>query len=270
MSRNVKEVLKNILDCFESGDIPQAVAYSIFPVPDLPSSKWSLFNRITVFLSGTADARGSRQWKEANRYIKKGAKAVYILVPRMIKRKNREEEDGDDEEQEILAGFMARPVFKVEDTDGKPLDYQQIELPELPLIERAKEWGISVRAIPGNYCYYGYFSQDKMEIALATKEESVFFHELAHAAHQRIIGKLKGKQSWKEEIVAELSAAVLCRVVGKTSKYLGNNFKYIKHYAEEANLKPARACLKVIGDVEKVLELILEGHKKDRRIFKGQ
>ena len=77
MSRNVKEVLKNILDCFESGDIPQAVAYSIFPVPDLPSSKWSLFNRITMILSGTADARGFRQWKEANRYVKRGQGSIY-------------------------------------------------------------------------------------------------------------------------------------------------------------------------------------------------
>ena len=187
----------------------------------------------------------------------------------MIKRKNKEEE-GDDEEQEILAGFMARPVFRVEDTDGKPLDYQQIELPDLPLLERAKDFGVSVRAIPGNYRYYGYFAPDKKEIALATREESVFFHELAHAAHERILGKLKGKQSWKEEIVAELSAAVLCRVVGKTSKYLGNNYRYIQHYAKEANLSPVNACLKVIGDVQKVLGLILDGDKKNNRIARAQ
>jgi hypothetical protein len=110
-------------------------------------------------------------------------------------------------------------------TEGEPLDYQKIELPELPLMEIAKEWGISVKAIPGSYRYFGYFSQDRKEIALATKEESVFFHELVHAAHQRILGELKQGQDWKQEIVAELSAAVLCRVVGRPSKHLGNSYR---------------------------------------------
>ena len=134
-----------------------------------------------MFLSGTADARGYAQWRQVNRYVRKGAKAIYILVPRIMKRKI-ETEDGEDEEQEeeILTGFLARPVFRVEDTDGEPLDYQKIDLPELPLMDRAQEWGISVKTIPGNYRYYGYFSQDRMEIGLATKEEAVFFHELAH------------------------------------------------------------------------------------------
>ena len=252
MSKTVKETLQTILNCFESGDIPKAIAYSVFPVPDLPSSKWSLLNRTFMFLSGTADARGFAQWKKVNRYVKKGAKAIYILVPRIITR-----ETGDGEEIEKLAGFLAKPIFKVEDTEGEPLEYEQIELPDLKLIEKAKEWGISVKAIPGNYRYYGYFSQDRQEIALATKDESVFFHELAHAAHQRVIGDLKNKQCWKQEIVAELSAAVLSKVVGKTSKHLGNNFQYIKNYAEKANLNPVQGCLKVMSDVEKVLNLIL-------------
>ena len=92
---------------------------------------------------------------------------------------------------------------------------------------------------------------------MATREESVFFHELAHAAHQRILGELKGGQEWKQEIVAELSAASLCKIVGKTSKFLGNQYQYIEQYAREANLTPWQACMKVLSDVEKVLNLIL-------------
>jgi len=30
-------------------------------------------------------------------------------------------------------------VFRSEDTDGRPLDYENTELPDLPLVERAKE-----------------------------------------------------------------------------------------------------------------------------------
>ena len=173
----------------------------------------------------------------------------------------RENEEG--EEEEVLAGFMARPVFRVEDTEGELLDYQQIKLPELPLIDKANEWGIVVKAIPGNYRYYGYFSQERKEIGLATKEESVFFHELAHAAHQRVTTDFKDVQNWKKETVAELTAAVLCKIVGKTSRYLGNNYQYIKHYARETNLTPVRACMEVMADVEKVLGLILKDSKVD-------
>jgi len=251
LSKTIKNTLKKILDCFESGNLPKAMSYSVFPTANTPSSNWSLLNRMLVFLSDTQDARGFRQWKEVNRYVKKGAKATHILVPRIMKSKN---EEGDEEVK--LSGFMARPVFRMEDTDGDPLEYEQIELPDFPLMEKAKEWGISVKTIPGNLSYYGYFSHQRKEIALASKEETVFFHELAHAAHKRLVRTNKSQQ-WKKEIVAELAAAVICQIVGKTSKYLGNNHRYIEHYAKKANLNPVQGCLKVISDVEKVLGLIL-------------
>ena len=251
----IKETLKNILSCFESGDIPEAIAYSVFPLVDVPASKWSFLNRILIYLSGTSDARGFRQWKQTNRHVKKGATAIYILVPRFIE---LEKEDDAEDEKKLLAGFMARPVFRMEDTDGEPLDYEQIELPDLKLIEKAKEWDISVKAVPGNYRFYGYYSKTAKEIALASKEETVFFHELAHVAHSRIIKNFNKSQTWRKEVVAELSATVLCKMVGKTSKYLGNNYKYIEHYAKKAKLNPVQACFKVMSDVEKVLDLILQ------------
>ena len=251
MTKTIKTALKKILNCFEAGNLPKAITYSVFPAANIPSSKWSLINRILMFLSDTQDARGFRQWKEINRHVKKGAKAIHILVPRIVKREN---EEGDEEK---LTGFMAKPVFKKEDTEGETVKYEQTELPNLPLIEKAKEWDISVKPIPGNHSYYGYFSHHRNEIALASKEETVFFHELAHAAHHRLIGAHKTDQQWKKEIVAELTAAVICQIVGKTSKYLGNNHRYIEHYAKKANLNPVQGCLKVISDVEKVLGLIL-------------
>jgi len=257
MAQNVRETLKSILQAFESGNIPKAIAHSMFPIPDLPSSKWSFLNRITIFLSGTADARGFRQWMDAGRHVKKGAKAVYILVPRLIRRETTSA-TGEPEKQEILAGFMGRPVFRVEDTEGEPLDYEQLELPPLPLMERAKEWGLSVKAVPGNYHYHGYFSQEKREIGLASKDEAVFFHELAHGAHTRLVGDLRTVPSWEKEVVAELAAAALCRIVGKESSNLGNSFQYVKHYAEQEGLSPVKACLKVINQTEAVLTSILK------------
>lgn len=254
MNDKVKSVIQTILDRFESGDIPEAVAYSMFPIADIPSARWSLLNRTLMFLSGTSDARGFRQWEETERHVKKGAKAFYILVPFF---KSREDDNG--EKSFMLTGFGCRAVFRLEDTEGEPLAYQKVELPNMPLMERAEEWGISVKAIPGNYKYYGYYSSHRSQIALATPHEAVFFHELAHAAHDRVKGGINPGQDPIQEIVAELSAQALCRLVGKPSDNLGNSYRYIKGYAEKLKLTPHSACLKVMAETEKVLSLILHG-----------
>lgn len=256
MNEKVRTVLNTIVENFRSGDIPEAVAIASYPIPDIPSTKWSFTNRTLMFLSGTADARGFRQWKQAERWVKKGAKAIYILVPCM--KTQVDEETG--EEKETLRYFKASPVFACEDTEGKPLDYEQVELPELPLLERAHAWGISVKAVPGSYSYRGYYSPDRNEIALAAPEEKVFFHELAHAAHEKIKGSLTKGQDPLQEIVAELSAQALCRLVGKRIvDTTGNSFQYIEHYAEKIKISPYAACLKVLGETEKVMGLILTG-----------
>jgi hypothetical protein len=254
MASSIHDTVSSIIASFERGDIPEAVAYSMFPIPNIPSAKWSLLNRTLMFLAGTQDARGYRQWQQVGRYVKKGAKSFRILVPCIVKTEN--EENG--EVERFLRGFMCKPVFRVEDTGGEQLEYKRIKIPDLPLVEKAQEWGISVKAIPGNYRYYGYYSSNRKEIALATPEESVFFHELAHAAHEKVNGNLKSGQDPIQEIVAELSAASLCRMVGKKqNNSLGNSYRYIQRYATDLNLAIHIACLKVMSETEKVLNTIL-------------
>ena len=115
-----------------------------------------------------------------------------------------------------------------------------------------------MKVVPGNYRYYGYYCQPKNEIGLASEDESVFFHELSHYAHQRVTGDFQKTPSWEKEVVAELSAAALCKMVGKDSRHIGTNFQYIRHYAEQEGLSPLKACLKVINQTEAALALILK------------
>jgi len=255
MLPRVKAILDKLVQEFKDGNsIPEAIAYSMFPIANVPSTKWSMLNQLVMYYTGTNDARGFKQWKEVKRYVKKGTKSFDILVPRFKKAKNEK----TDEEKTYLAGFMCAPVFRVEDTDGEPLEYPQVQLPELPLLEVAAKWNISVSAVPGNYTYYGHYSPDRQLIALATPEEKTFFHELSHVAHEKVLGKLKRGQDPLQEIVAELSAFALCKIVGKDAdKYFGNSYRYIERYAEKMNITPHTAVLKVLSDVEKVLILIL-------------
>jgi len=267
MNKNIQQVLDSILEAFETGNIPEAVAIASFPIPDVPSAQWSFRNRTIQFISGTADARGFNQWRSAKRHVKKGSKALYILVPCFKK----EVDENTGEEESRLSFFKAMPVFRVEDTEGEPLDYQNIELPELPLLERAKELGVNVKAVPGNYRYYGFYSPDRKEIAMATPSEKTFFHELSHAADHIIKGKMKPGQDPFQEITAELCAQALARIVGKSIEdTTGNTYRYIKGYAEKINMSPHKACLKVLSDTEKVLNLILHGKQEGITIEKKE
>lgn len=253
MNSRTQEVLSGILERFKTGDIPDAIALASYPKFQVPSNSWSL-----MLISGTDDARGWRQWQQAKRFIKQGAKAIYILVPYVTKTLDKK----TGETNYALKGFVPRPVFKVQDTDGEPLDYQELELPDFPLMERALEWGITVKAVPGNYSYQGCYSPRLREIKLATKAESVFFHELAHVAHQKIKGRLQPWQEPFQEIVAELAATALCKLVGKDPRdSLGNSYQYIEAYAEEVEITSLTACLRVMSETEKVINLILKGDK---------
>jgi hypothetical protein len=96
-------------------------------------------NKLIVCFSGTNDARGMRQWNKVNRYVN-GSQGYYIIGP-MIKKVDRITAD-DNQEHTVISGFRAIPVFKVEDTNGDPLEHTSFEFPELPLINRARGWDI--------------------------------------------------------------------------------------------------------------------------------
>ena len=253
-SNKAKECLQRIVDLFKTGDIPKALAVAtIPPQTDIPSVKWSVGNRVLQFLADTSDARGFRQWQKAARTVKKGAKAFCILGPnsKVIQETN---DNGQETEKVIVTGFHAIPVFRAEDTDGEPLPYEPASPP--PLVDVAEQFGLSVSYQTFASKYYGYYQGDSKRIVLATHSAQVFFHELAHAAHHRIEGDLKGGQIPSQEIIAELTAATLAQMYCPESN-LGFSYDYVKSYAEKSKKSIDRACLAVINTVGKVLDEIL-------------
>ena len=94
---------------------------------------------------------------------------------------------------------------------------------------------------------------------MASHESMVFFHELAHAAHHRIAGKIKGGQVPSQEIIAELTAVTLGKLYCPEAN-LGFSYEYIKSYAKKSKKSIERACLAVINTVGKVLDEILNTH----------
>lgn len=253
------QALAEILELFDSGELPARIAETVIARAegDSPSAAWSLGNQLLMVMAGTADARGFRQWEEVARHVKRGSKAFYILAPCTRKVREADTETGEERERVIVTGFKGVPVFRLEDTEGEPVerpDYQPAEFP--PLFDVAERLGVSVEYVPYVDRLRGYYAPAQERIVLCSHDVRVFFHELAHAAHERVNGALKGGQVPSQEIVAETVAATLCRLYGFDG-YVASGAEYIRGYANGKG--PAQAAMRVLGDVQKILALILEG-----------
>jgi hypothetical protein len=219
LTEKAREVLNRLVEAFDQPEtLVDTLARAALIPNTSPCIKWSPCNRFLVALRGTSDARGFRQWQEAGRQVKKGAKAFHILVPRFT----RSDDEDTREEERKLIGFVSAAVFAIEDTDGPAL--RETVPPQAPkLRELADRLGIPVT--------YAGAASDRLEgvythrlddgdgatgrITLYTHGLDAFYHELAHALHHRT-GKLRnGSDSASKrdnEIVAEVSAAVLVRL----------------------------------------------------------
>jgi hypothetical protein len=254
----VDAVMQTVLDNFANPEsLPKAVAFSVIKPPaNIPMAKWSLTNRMLTYLSGTADARGYRQWEAAGRAVKKGSKAIYIISPRMGKAKN---EDGEEELR--IYGFSATPVFKIEDTEGEtPPEYADDMPTTLPVLsEVAQAWSIDPAYAPSNGTYGGYYrhrDSGPAEIVLCSEDESVWFHELVHAAHYRVRPEAKTLPTAFKEVVAELGAAALMHLYSR-EPHDGFSYQYIKAYAAQGHQSPSKACMDAMRDTAEALTAIL-------------
>jgi hypothetical protein len=100
----------------------------------------------------------------------------------------------------------------------------------------------------------GVYSPGNKAIRLATHDERVFWHELAHAAHERVSGPLTGGQDHLQECAAELAACALARMYGVECE--GKSYDYIRRYSGKGG--PHKACVRVLALVEKIIATILD------------
>jgi hypothetical protein len=258
----VKESLHGLIRLFESGQAPAAMAVGVLPPPNIPAAQWSLGNNLLLWIAGTGDARGFRQWEKAGRRVQKGTKAIYILAP-AFKVIVVDAPEGKKEKKQVLSGFRGLPVFRFEDTEGDPLQYH-LDPPEPPpLMDVAQAWGLTVRYAGATGPYMGYYRHNKdraPEITLATHDEQVFFHELSHAAQYRVWPDIKPDQKLRKEVAAELASCVLARIYGRKAANEGFTFQYIQHYCEQYQRPLGKTLWALVADTDKIILAIMEAH----------
>jgi len=280
-NEKVKEQLHKIVDLFQTENIPKAIREVTFPPYDVPSNKWSLSNRLLMFFSGTSDARGFRQWQTVERNVMKGSKAVHILAPNTYRsaicgcghRFNNQElkqSRGNVRCPKCTAyldrskirtkvfGFRLISVFRKEDTEGKELEYENVAVPDIPLLDVAEAWGINVKGMAFQGRIMGYYRAKDNVIALASPEEKTFFHELSHVSQDRLGLLRKERQNTFNEVTAELSALVLAELVGREDPNAGATYAYVKRYiGTDDKEEIGKYLIKVLSDVERIVNNII-------------
>lgn len=129
----------------------------------------------------------------------------------------------------------------------------------LPLIEVAKAWGLGVS------CYNGQPGEAQGKyyrgkaIALGVQNLSTFFHELMHAADDRLGNLTEKPLHWRSETVAEFGGAILAKCLGLDyDADLGGAYQYVSRYAKEAGKSPESACMDCLDRLCKAVALVLE------------
>lgn len=142
-------------------------------------------------------------------------------------------------------------------TERKP-DHDPVNLSELPLIEKAEEWGIQVKTVPRMCKCHGHYNRNRKEIQLASTDVKTFLHGLTHAAIERLSDTLTHTKPQQQEIMAEMAACTLFQILmNRADEKLSNSYSFILFNAVALNMIPLDACLEVFAETEEIIESIL-------------
>ncbi len=162
-----------------------------------------------------------------------------------------------------LYGFKHAIVFGLAQTDGEPLPPPDPTvtgwIESLPLLDVAREWGLSVEAYNGRQgAALGKYRRGQ-SVVLGVENLSTWAHEMIHAADDRLGSLTELRQHWRSETVAELGGATLLTVLGLDADAdLGGCWEYVERYAADAGIEPVSACQRVLKRTCDAVALILD------------
>ncbi len=258
-NQNVRNEIEGLLERFTDPDSLNFVSQAMFKRGiDIPSDSWSILNRLIMMRRGSLDARGPKAWFKIGRKVKK-AGHFCIIAPKIIKVKAENE---NEEDQTRCIGFYPIAVWPVENTYGEDVEYDMDKpMPEFVGKELAESWGIEVTQGFKNPRYLGlYRGGKKKEIRMVTEDQQTFFHELVHAAEDRL-GSLKKDSKEEKEIIADFASGILMNMFG-LSYGEKNVYDYIKMYADRKDRDVIDSVIPMISRVSKVVNYIMDENDK--------
>jgi hypothetical protein len=161
---------------------------------------------------------------------------------------------------ELLVSILVQfQIGEFEYTGENPLHHEPVNLSELPLMEKAEEWGLTVKILPDLRKCLGHYDKDRREILLVSPDAKVWFHELAHVAMERLSDSITHTQLQWQEVIAELAAVALYQIImKKPDERLSDSYSHIFLNAVVLDKSPVEACLEVFNETEQIIKSILE------------
>lgn len=250
MSQKVYEIVtKKVLESLENGNVPWHKPWKSLYNVRLPHNLVSKkgYRGINVFLLAFSPY-DSPYWLTFNQCrklggkVKKGEKSRLIVFWKIYD-KEVETEDGDNEMQKryILRYYNVFNTEQCEDLDMSKVQ-NEIEFNPIEACEKIIA-NMPNRPVINNDKSAASYRRDTDEVDMPKKESfdseekyySTLFHELAHSTqHISRLDRAKEKDHAysKEELVAEMTAAMLCGVAGIENKTIENSAAYVKHWSK--------------------------------------
>ncbi len=230
----------------------------------MPSYSFKNVMLINSQLSGATYVASFKRWKELNRNVVKGQKALRILAPRIKK----EEDEITGEEDSKLVGFIGVPVFDISQTEGDPLPIDSVKLKlEGDSLEAMKIFTWTKRLAVLNGCIIrigyadganGYYAPGSHSIMIDSKLSpnhmaKTAVHELVHSRlHRYAVNKTTEEE---RESVAEGVAFIVCTYLGlDTSDY---SFEYVRGWSSD----DGKSLLKYGEIIQKTANKMIEDYE---------
>lgn len=295
-SQQIKEITARLEKGI--GDLFQSDNYKSYLKTMSKFTSYSVNNTMLIAMQmpdATAVA-GFSTWKQLNRHIIKGSKAIKIIAPCPYKRKidtaamnaDPKHSTGEDDspadlpEEKVLMGFKVVNVFDISQTEGEPLPEIAHKLDStvdgytdfMDALQKVSPVPVKFEHIEGST--NGYYHLIDKNIVIDRDMSEIMhcktcIHELAHALlHDRDNGLQRDSLPDKEtkEVQAESVAYTVCSYYGiDTSDY---SFGYISGWSSGRDLKELKSSLDTIQQTAQTiivgLDRELDGIRQARQI----
>lgn len=236
-------------------------AYSVF-------HHYSLSNRMLAIVQleqrnlPIAPIASFKRWQELGRIVRRGEKALSLIMPITVKKK-ADDENIDNDEVDVFRMFrMKRLWFSLDQTEGE--DYQpEVTIPEWNKVAALNQLGIVEEPfshISGNAM--GYACPTRMAVAINPLNRmpwKTLFHEIAHCLlHRQAIVMVDGEELANGEVEAEAEcvAYLCCATLGLPG--LVKSRGYIQHWLtvdeKKASDFKTRSASRIFAAADKVLK----------------
>lgn len=265
-----KEQVQQLLNQLNEGVLnfeysPEKVKAVLLMQALMPSYSFRNIMLINSQLSAASYVASFKRWKELNRNVVKGQKALRILAPRIKKEKDKV--TGDEESK--LVGFIGVPVFDVSQTEGDPLPIDSIKLKldgESSEAMQIFNWTKQLAELDdcpmkvgyaeganGFYSPVAHFIMIDSKLSVNHKAKTAV-HELVHSRLHRY--SVNTTTSEERECVAEGVAFIVCTYFGlDTSDY---SFEYVHGWSSD----DGESLMKYGGIIQKAANKLIEDYDR--------